>query len=76
MNVSRKSEKPRGQENNLIGKWKPINSSESQGHRAAEQLRVWCQLSLEPSFPGAVPQGSLRMEERVPQKCGENPGGG
>lgn len=58
-----KFEKPGGQENNLIRKWKPMDSSDSQRHRAAEQLTARRQLSLEPSFLETGPQGSLRLEE-------------
>lgn len=56
--VTWKFEKPGGQENNLIGKRKPMDSSDSQRHRAAEQLTARCQLSLELSFLEAEPQGS------------------
>lgn len=72
---SGKSEKPRGQENNLVEKWEPIDSSDSQRHRAAEQLRARCQWTLEPSFPGTVSQGNLRMEGPVSKKCSKNLGG-
>lgn len=65
---SGKSEKPRGHKNNLVEKLEPIDSSDSQRHRAAEHLRAKCQWSLEPSFPGAVPQGNLRMEQPVSKK--------
>lgn len=69
---SGKSKKPRGQENNLVGTWEPIDSSDSWRHRTAEQLRERFQWSLEPSFPGAVPQGNSRMEWPVSKKCREN----
>lgn len=74
--VSGKSEKPRESENNPTGRWKPMDTSDSQRQRAIEQLIARCGLSLKASFPQAVPQSNLRMEETVSQKSRGNSEGG
>lgn len=71
---SGKSKKPRGQENNLVEKWEPIDSSDSWRHRAAEQLS---EVSMKPGtkFARGCTTGQFKDGGPASKKCRENLGG-